>query len=84
MAAPGHLRVRSISVISVPELLIETLTTTLTSSDEKNGVLMLALETLQILRTNSGARTIIIEKRGIAEANVMGEGVIAVAAKAAG
>jgi Flp pilus assembly secretin CpaC len=54
------------------------------AEEPKNGVLTLAPGTSEILRTNPGARTIIIGQPAIVEANVVAEGVVSVTAKSAG
>jgi Flp pilus assembly secretin CpaC len=54
------------------------------AEESKNDLLRLPLGASEILRTTPGARTIIVGKPEIVEANVVGEGVVAVTAKSAG
>jgi Flp pilus assembly secretin CpaC len=89
MSERGELRVRFIPILG---LLIGALVSASASADEtslpsadvlKSGVLRLATGTSEVLRINN-ARTIIIGKPEIADANALAEGVIAVTAKSAG
>jgi Flp pilus assembly secretin CpaC len=78
----GELRVRFITVLGF--LVGALAATSALAEGSRDSLLTLAPGASDILRTNPGARTIIIGNPAIVEANVVGEGVIAVTAKAAG
>jgi hypothetical protein len=90
MSREGELRVHFISVLG---LLIGALVPASVSADEVSrptatvsvgGVLKLAPGTSEILRVNPGARTVIIGKPEIVDANILSENVIVLTAKGTG